>query len=201
MNLISYNRLYGKGRLSKYHNGVFVLRGNMPKRMVDTELWNNEDIIETFTAEDRYFWLYLLTNPHNSICGVMKASSVLIARDMGYSKECIQNLLYRFENVHKAIYLDKETKELVVLNWWKFNWTKSKDLLKTITKNIEKVQSQSIKNLLFDKIGECFGDNIDGLGTVLGRSRDGTNTNTNTIKEINKDYSGIDILNDPELPF
>jgi hypothetical protein len=153
----------------------------MPKRMVDTELWNNEDIIETFTAEDRYFWLYLLTNPHNSICGVMKASAVLIARDMGYSKECVQNLLYRFENVHKAIYVDKETKELVILNWWKFNWTKSKDLLKTITKNIEKVQSQNIKNLLLDKIGECFGENVDGGKTVLGRCEDGTNTNTHTV--------------------
>ena len=72
----------------------------MAKRMIDTELWNNEEIIEKFTAEDRYFWLYVLTNPHNSICGVMKASPILIARDMGYSKECVQNLLYRFENVH-----------------------------------------------------------------------------------------------------
>lgn len=153
----------------------------MPKRMVDTELWNNEDIIETFTAEDRYFWLYLLTNPHNSICGVMKASAVLIARDMGYSKECVQNLLYRFENVHKAIYVDKETKELVILNWWKFNWTKSKDLLKTITKNIEKIQSKVIKKLLIDKIGECFGENLDGGKTVSGLCKDGTNTNTHTV--------------------
>jgi hypothetical protein len=111
----------------------------------------------------------------------MKASAVLIARDMGYSKECVQNLLYRFENVHKAIYVDKETKELVILNWWKFNWTKSKDLLKTITKNIEKVQSQNIKNLLLDKIGECFGENVDGGKTVLGRCEDGTNTNTHTV--------------------
>ena len=124
----------------------------MAKRMVDTELWNNEEIIETFTAEDRYFWLYLLTNPHNSICGVMKASPILIARDMGYSKECVQNLLYRFEHIHKAILVDKETKELIILNWCKFNWTKSKDLLKTIEKNIEKVQSNTIKTILYDKI-------------------------------------------------
>lgn len=128
----------------------------MSKRMVDTELWNNEEIIETFTAEDRYFWLYLLTNPHNSICGVMKASPILIARDMGYSKECVQNLLYRFEHIHKAILVDKETKELIILNWWKFNWTKSKDLLKTIEKNIEKVQSNTIKTILYDKIKDLY---------------------------------------------
>ena len=113
----------------------------MAKRMIDTELWNNEEIIETFTAEDRYFWLYLLTNPHNSILGVMKVSPTLIARDMGYSKECAENLLYRFEYIHNAIYVDKDTKELIILNWWKFNWTKSQDLLKTIVKNVDKVQS------------------------------------------------------------
>jgi hypothetical protein len=27
----------------------------MAKRLIDTELWNNEEIIENFTAEDKYF--------------------------------------------------------------------------------------------------------------------------------------------------
>lgn len=120
--------------------------------MIDTELWNNEDIIENFTAEDKYFWLYLLTSPHNNICGVMKASSTLIARDMGYSKETISNLLYRFEEVHKLIKIDKDTNELMILNWWKFNWSKSNKLLISVNETIETIKSELLKDLLKERI-------------------------------------------------
>lgn len=152
----------------------------MPKRMIDTELWNDDKIIEMFTAEDRYFWLYLLTNPHTNICGVGKASTVVIARDMGYSKETIQNLLYRFTNIHKLIYVDNETNELLILNWGRYNWTKSGDILTTLQKKITEVKSQTIVGLLQEKFDEYeWGKNgIDNR--VLTGCQQGTNTNTIT---------------------
>lgn len=156
----------------------------MPKRMIDTDLWNNEDIIEYFTAEDKYFWLYLLTNPHNNICGVMKASPVLIARDMGYSKECIQNLLYRFENVHKAIFVDKETHELLILNWGKFNWNKSPDILKTVEKTMDSVNSPYIRDLLYERIKIVWG-NIEKKKQGVDRVSTGGGQDTITITSTN----------------
>ena len=75
----------------------------MPKRLIDTELWNNEQIVEEFTCDDKYFWLYLLTSPHGSICGVMRYSPAIIGRDMGLHKDTIENLVYRFENNYKLI--------------------------------------------------------------------------------------------------
>lgn len=163
----------------------------MAKRLIDTELWNNEDIIEYFTAEDKYFWLYLLTSPHNNICGVMKASPVLIARDMGYSKECIQNLMYRFENVHKAIFVDHETHELLILNWGKFNWNKSTDILKTVEKNLSSISSERIKNMLIFKINEMW-EKEHTVNTLSTPCQQGTITNTitNTIQDI-VDYLNI----------
>ncbi len=162
----------------------------MAKRLIDTELWNNEDIIEYFTAEDKYFWLYLLTNPHNNICGVMKASPALIARDMGYSKECVQNLMYRFENVHKAIFVDNETHELLILNWSKFNWNKSTDILKTVEKNLASINSERIRNILVFKMNEMW-ETEHPVNPLLTPSQQGTITNTitNTIKNI------VDYLN------
>ena len=124
----------------------------MPKRMVDTELWNDEEIIETFTAEDKYFWLYLLTNPHNDICGVLKNSPALIARDMGYHKDCIVNLIYRFEHIHKLIYVDKETKEILILNWYKHNWTKSPKIITLVENQLKKTKSERIKEFLRKRI-------------------------------------------------
>jgi hypothetical protein len=145
----------------------------MPKRMIDTDLWNDDDIIADFTAEDKYFWLYLLTNPHNNICGVLKYSPALMARDMGLHKDTIINLLYRFEKVHNRLYVDRETSEILILNWSKYNWTKSEDFLKTIEKKLVEVKSNYIKELLICKINEKLGK------TVLTPSQEGTNTITN----------------------
>jgi hypothetical protein len=174
----------------------------MPKRMIDTDLWNNEDIIEYFTAEDKYFWLYLLTNPHNNICGVMKASPALIARDMGYSKECIQNLLYRFENVHKAIFVDKETHELLILNWGKFNWNKSPDILKTVEKTMDSVNSPYIRDLLYERIKIVWG-NIEkkkqGVDRVSTRGGQDTITITNTINIIFEYWNSKNIIKHREI--
>lgn len=125
----------------------------MTKRMVDTELWNDDEIIENFTAEDRYFWLYLLTNPHNSICGVLKNSPTLIARDMGYNKDCVINLTYRFENFHKLIYVDKETNEIFIHNWYKYNWTKSPKILSLVEKELAKIKSKTIIKMVEERIG------------------------------------------------
>lgn len=160
----------------------------MPKRMIDTELWNNEDIIEHFTAEDKYFWLYLLTNPHNKMCGVLKNSPSLIARDMGLHKDTIVNLVYRFENVHHLIVCDKETNEIFILNWYKFNWTKSPKIISIIEKEKNEVKSGNISDLIEDRISVVFGEKEDTI-SIGYRYPSNTITNSNTPNSSSKnDY-------------
>ena len=168
----------------------------MAKRMIDTELWNNEDIIENFTAEDKYFWLYLLTSPHNNICGVFKNSPNLMARDMGLHKDTIVNLLYRFENIHKLVYCDKETNEILILNWYKFNWTKSPKITTMIEKESNNLKSDKIKELIVERIGLIFEDK-DTVSIPYAYPTN-TNSNTNTInnnivtnEEINNYFDKI----------
>ncbi len=163
----------------------------MSKRMIDTGLWNNEDIIENFTAEDKYFWLYLLTNPHNNICGIFKNTPALIARDTGLHKDTIVNLLYRFENVHKLISADKGTNEVIILNWYKFNWTKSPKIMALIEKELCNIKSVYIKSLLEERISNIFSDK----DTVSIGYRYLPNTNSNNISNINNniDNNIIDI--------
>ena len=153
----------------------------MAKRLIDTELWNNEEIIENFTAEDKYFWLYLLTSPHNNICGVFKNSPNLIARDMGLHKDTIVNLLYRFEKMHNLIYTDKETNEVLILNWYKFNWTKSPKILTMIEKEILSVKSQEIINALRKRVSIIF-EKVDTVSIGYPYPTN-TNSNTNTTEK------------------
>ena len=166
----------------------------MAKRLIDTELWNNEEIIENFTAEDKYFWLYLLTSPHNNICGVFKNSPTLMARDMGLHKDTIINLIYRFEKVHNLIFTDKETNEILILNWYKWNWTKSPKILTMLEKELSNLKSVKIIELLEERIGLIFEDK----DTVSIGYRYPTNTNSNSIsnnivtnEEINNYFDKI----------
>lgn len=154
----------------------------MPKRMIDTELWNNEDIIENFTAEDKFFWLYLLTSPHNNICGVFKNSPALIARDMGLHKDTIINLLYRFENIHKLIFVDKETNEILILNWYKFNWTTSPKILSLLQKEQKNIKSGKINDLLNERIKSLFDDTVLIGYPYPSISNTNTISNSDTIK-------------------
>lgn len=149
----------------------------MPKRMIDTELWNNEQIVEEFTCDDKYFWLYLLTSPHGNICGVIKYSPIIMGRDMGLHKDTIENLIYRFENNYKLIAVDKNTKELIILNWYKWNWSTSNKLIQSIINCKETIKSEYIRELVQERIDFVIGK----TDTVSIGYAYPTNTNTNTI--------------------
>ena len=54
------------------------------KRLVDTSLWTDGKVDE-FTPEDKYFMLYLLTNPFTTQLGIYELSIKQAAFQMGYS--------------------------------------------------------------------------------------------------------------------
>ena len=60
-------------------------------------------IIDDFTPEDRYFYLYLLTNEKSNQLGCYELSIKQMCRDTGYNEETIKKLLNRFENVFKHV--------------------------------------------------------------------------------------------------
>ena len=167
----------------------------MPNRLVNTELWNDETIIENFTAEDKYFWLYLLTSPHNNMCGVFKNSPALIARDMGLHKDTIVNLIYRFENCHKMIYCDKETNEILILKWYKYNWNKSTKILNLLEKEQQTIKSEEINHLIEERKCIVFLEKNDTL-SIPYRYPPITNTITTSNNDIYNNYNFSDKVKD-----
>ena len=151
--------------------------------MIDTEVWNDEKILESFTSDDKFFWLYLLTNPHNTLLGVFKFNKVLASRDMGYDKDVVYNLAVRFANVYNLVYFDEETKEIMILNWYKYNWNKSEKLYQGLLPLLQKVESSKIRELLQERIAEIFDEKEYGIDRVcIGY---GYPSNTNTISNNN----------------
>ncbi|PEV73982.1 replication protein, partial [Bacillus cereus] len=72
-------------------------------RQVHTSFWNDVKVQEDFTPEDKYFFLYLLTNPQTKQIGVYQITKKQMAFETGYSHETIKALMQRFEEYHKII--------------------------------------------------------------------------------------------------
>ena len=90
-------------------------------RMVRTDFWNNPIVSEEMTPEDRYFYLYLLTNLNTTQIGIYTITKKQMAFDLGYSIESVHSLMERFIDHHKLIRYNPETRELAIKNWGKDN--------------------------------------------------------------------------------
>lgn len=92
-------------------------------RKVMTSFWREMD---KYTPEDKYFYLYLLTNDSTSLSGVYQISIKRMAFELGYDTETVEKLIERFVEYGKIGY-SREYCELIVYNWYKTHYTKNKD--------------------------------------------------------------------------
>jgi len=93
-----------------------------PWRQVHKTFWSDPKVVDFFTPEDKFFYLYLLTNEHTTQCGVYKISLKQIGFETGYSIETVKNLVERFQSGLKRIKYNTETNEIAILNWAKYNY-------------------------------------------------------------------------------
>ena len=121
-------------------------------RNVQLCFWTDNKIEDEFTPEDKYFYLYLLTNPQTNICGCYEVSYNQLVNQTGYNKDTINRLLNRFENIHKVIKFSAATKEILVLHWYKYNWSKSEDTLKGVLKVAEHIKCEEFKKYVFSVV-------------------------------------------------
>ena len=125
-------------------------------RNVQMSFWTDSKIADDFTPEDKYFYLYLLTNPHTSICGCYELSIRQMSIETGYAKETVEKLIDRMVNVHNVIRYSKTNKEVLLLNWCKYNWTSSPKVKKSIVDSVIHLKTPEFKEF----IGKCY-DSID----------------------------------------
>lgn len=139
-------------------------------RSIQLSFWTDSKVADEFTPEDKYFYLYLMTNPHTNLCGCYELSLTQASFETGYSKDSIMRLLDRMENVHGVIQYSKETKEVLILNWSKYNWTKSDDFQKPLLKEIANIKKCQFSQYLYgvlDSTNDDLGRSQDPVGTTV----------------------------------
>ncbi|WP_412897754.1 hypothetical protein [Bacillus sp. 1P02SD] len=122
-------------------------------RMVRTDFWKNPVVSEEMTPEDKYFFLYLLTNPHTTQIGIYRITKKEMAFDMGYSIETIHALMDRFIHHHKMIQYNPKTREIAIRNWGKYNLHKGgKPVMDCISSELEEVEDTSLIQYVAENI-------------------------------------------------
>lgn len=158
-------------------------------RTISMNFWTDSKIIDDFTPEDRYFYLYLFTNPHTNLCGCYEISIRQMVNEVGYSRDSIDNLLKRFQDVHGVIGYSPETKEILIVNWHRYNWTNSSKFRTPLEKEIKKIKDDSFREYLTRVFnGEdvrypidttCIDTTDTVTDTVTVSNTDNNNHNTN----------------------
>lgn len=119
-------------------------------RNIQMSFWTDSKIVDEFTPEDRYFYLYLFTNPHTNLAGCYELSTKQASVELGYDIYAVKNLLRRFDEVHGVIKYAEHTKEVLILNWHKYNWTASEKFRKPLLEEINNIKTDAFKTYLIN---------------------------------------------------
>ena len=139
------------------------------KRVVSTGFWNDDKVLNLFSPEDRYFMLYILTNPHTTQLGVYHLPIKKAALELGYSVEAVVVLLDRFEKKYGILRYNAETSEVAIKNFLihsimkggkpvldclekEFNSVKDVSLVAYVFKHIDTVDSKYINTTVLEFI-------------------------------------------------
>lgn len=116
-------------------------------RTVQLTFWTDTKIVDDFTPEDKYFYLYLFTNPHTNLSGCYEISKTAMSNETGYSKDSISRLLERFENTHQVLKYSDKTKEILLRNWHKYNWQGGTQI-KRISEEIKNIKNKDFRDIM-----------------------------------------------------
>lgn len=159
-------------------------------RTLHLSFWTDPKVDDDFTPEDKYFYLYLLTNPHTNLVGCYEISSRQMERETGYNVDTISRLLRRMEEEHKVIRYDRKTKEMLILNWHKYNWTKSPKFIAGAENEAKEIKSEAHRDYIYTVlIPYTYGRDTSVTVTVTDSVSNNININTNLDSSNLEDQS------------
>ena len=166
-------------------------------RNIHLSFWQDTKVTDDFTPEDRYFYLYLLTNPHTNLCGCYEISIKQMANEMGYDVKKVIKLIERFSSIHNLIRYSQSGRELLIFHWSKYNWTSSEKFRKPLLQEIQNVKTDDFREYLLKLFD---GENVKyGMDTVSGKEEYGIYTNCiDTTDTVTVTDSITDTVSDSE---
>jgi hypothetical protein len=159
-------------------------------RQLHTSFWDDPLILD-LTPEQKYFYIYLLTNPNVLQCGIYEIALRQIVYHTGYNKDTIMQLIQMFESMGKIVY-SKETNEIAIVNFLKYNYSKSPSVKKCIEKDLESVKNKDLIKFIY-----CVGS--VGIECIDNKEEE-EEEEEKEKKKNKKSAAGVDYYNNITMP-
>jgi len=111
-------------------------------RKIHTQFWSDV-FIQSLTPEQKFFFLYLLTNEKTKQCGIYEITLRQISYDTGYNVETVQKLLDFFIDCGKVRF-SADSCEIAIKNWNKYNSSRSPDVQSLVNKEFKLVKNKEL---------------------------------------------------------
>ena len=117
----------------------------MVKRIVDTAFWTDMQVIDNYSVEDKFFYLYLLTNAKSTQIGIYSLPKKVMSFETGFTTDVIQVLLERFTKTYGKIHYSEKTQEVTILESLQFSvLTGGKPVQDLLEREISKVKDGAL---------------------------------------------------------
>lgn len=125
----------------------------MSRTIIEREFWNDEQIIDEYSPEDKLFMMYLLTCPRGNSIGIFKLPIKLMAFEIGYSPESTRTLIDRFMNKYTRITYDFEAQEIAIHNAMKYTINSGgKPIEEMVIRTLEEVSSLHLIERVYENM-------------------------------------------------
>lgn len=176
------------------------------KRVVDVDFWTDEKVMDTFTPEDKLFFIYLLTNPHTTQLGIYAINPKYIYVELGYSIDSVKVLLDRFENQYGIIKYSKKTQEIAVKNFLKHSIVKGGAPVRDcLIRELKAVKNKELINFVFahikqyENLNKTVRDIIEEYEELNGEIVYCYDKRKNAVKENNDNVNDNENENENEV--
>jgi hypothetical protein len=139
-------------------------------RQVHVEFWQDGFVLD-LTPEEKYFYLYLMTNSKTTQCGIYELPKRIIETETGYARETVDKLLQRFVDYGKILYSEK-TKEIMLLNWSRYNFINSPKVKACIEKELKTIKHKPFVINYSELVSKDYGYRIDTLSKDYREERE-----------------------------
>ena len=112
---------------------------------INTGFWTSPQVVDNFTPEDRYVYLYCITNPRTNLCGCYEVSIKTIAFETGLERYEAADILDRLQRRHGVICYDADTRELFIVNWLRNQWNSSPKWAENAQRSIRRIKSRWLR--------------------------------------------------------
>ena len=160
-------------------------------RAFNPRFWTDPKIENKLDKDERYLYLYLITNPNANLCGCYEISLRRIAYETALdSAEIVLKLIRKLE-AKKFIKFSEQTHEILMLHWASNNWTSSDKLDKPIFNELQKISDKEFQKYIYDIFKQR--KSVKNLLYTTYR------IDTVSIQEQSKDTVSVSVINTVNL--